>query len=265
MRSIVASVGENGTNEVDDVFTVQMLLNHVPSAQGGPAPPLDVDGIVGTKTISAIRRFQLLQLGFEDGLVEPEHATISALAGFFQAPEAFPDEAFAGPGALAVHRLVYRDVRLEGFRPAGDTVIEVNFDTPLQFFLDTAGDVPTHTAQPVRLKIMAHGTPGHVRFCREELSLANVSALSVLRDKFASGVDLCACEVAFIAAGQGDGNVFCSRMAQTLGTSVRASTAIQIYNLGTAGSGLDFGGWEGTVLTYGPRGDVVNVEHAPRF
>jgi hypothetical protein len=54
-------------------------------------------------------------------------------------------------------------------------------------------------------------------------------------------------------------------MAQILDTSVRASTAKQFYTLGSAGSGLDFGQWEGTVLTYGPRGDVVNVEHAPRF
>lgn len=38
-----------------------------------------------------------------------------------------------------------------------------------------------------------------------------------------------------------------------------------IGSVGQNGTNLDFGAWEGTVLTYGPRGDVANVEHAPRF
>lgn len=84
-----------------------------------------------------------------------------------------------------------------------------------------------------------------------------------------NGVDLYACGVAYITPKYegkvGDGNILCSRMAQILGTCVRASTATQYYNPGTAASGLDFGRWEGTVLTYGPRGDVVNVEHDPPF
>jgi hypothetical protein len=266
VREIGASVGQNGVNEADDIFTVQMLLNQVGAAQGGPSPPLNVDGIIGPKTIAAIGRFQLAQVGFQDGLVEPGQVTFAALKSFFRAPDAFPDEAVAGAGALGrPHRLVYRDVRLLGERPAGDTVIEVNFDTPLQFFLDSAADTVAHTAQVVRLKLLAHGSPGNVLFCRENLSLANLPLLAVLRDAFLSGVDLFTCSAAFIAPGRGDGNLFCSRMAQTLNTFVRASTATQVYTLGSSGSGLDFGRWEGTVLTYGPRGDVVNVEHAPRF
>jgi hypothetical protein len=54
-------------------------------------------------------------------------------------------------------------------------------------------------------------------------------------------------------------------MAKMLNTFVRACTATQRYILGAAGSGLDFGRREGTVLTYGPTGRVVNVEHAPQF
>lgn len=265
VRDLSASVGKAGTNEPDDVFTVQMLLNHVDAGSGGPNPRLQVDGLVGPKTIVAIKGFQQGQLGFQDGLVEPGKATFTALLRFFQAPDAFGDDLFAGPGASVRHRLVYRDVRLLGNRPAGDTVIEVNFDTPLQFFLDSATNTAAHTAAQVRLKIMAHGAPGLVQFCRENIAAANLPLLSTLRDKFAAGVDLFSCSVAFIEAGNGDGNVFCSQMAQTLNTSVRASTATQFYNLGSAGAGLDFGRWEGTVLTYGPRGDVIHVENSPAF
>ncbi|WP_125490561.1 peptidoglycan-binding protein [Streptomyces sp. WAC 04229] len=259
------SVGEGGINAPDDVFTVQMLLNHVDSAAGGPTPPLDVDGLVGPKTVGGIRRFQLLQLGFQDGLVEPGKNTFKALKGFFRAPEAFPDEVVAGDGGFRPHRLVYRDVRLAGNKPAGDTVIEVDADTPLQWFLDSSAHTAEHTADPVRLKLMAHGAPAFVRFCKENLSTANLPRLAVLKNKFAAGVDLFSCSAAFIGPGNSDGNVFCYRMAQTLNTFVRASTATQEYTLGSAGSGLDFGRWEGTVLTYGPTGAVVQVQHAPRF
>jgi hypothetical protein len=56
------------------------------------------------------------------------------------------------------------------------------------------------------------------------------------------------------------------KMAQTLQTNVRASTATQVY---AAREGwpfaphLDFGLWEGTVLTYGPKGNVIKVEQGP--
>jgi len=53
--------------------------------------------------------------------------------------------------------------------------------------------------------------------------------------------------------------VLCYKLAQITGAKVRASTATQIYDLKT----MDFGSWEGTVLTYGPTGSLVRVEHAP--
>lgn len=164
MKDITQPVGQNGANLPDDVFLVQMLLNQVPPAEGGPTPQLDVDGLVGPKTIGAIKQFQRQQLGFEDGLVEPGKKTITCLNAFFQPPPEFQDSApqlVAGPPAgFAIHRLVYRDVRLQGWKPQGDTVIEVNFDTPLQWFIDSAGDVATKHGNMVRLKIMAHGFTG---------------------------------------------------------------------------------------------------------
>jgi peptidoglycan hydrolase-like protein with peptidoglycan-binding domain len=283
MKNINNTVGEKGANAPDDVFMVQMLLNQVPAQEGGPNPQLNVDGLVGPKTIAAIRKFQRSQLGFEDGIVEPGKKTITRLNAFFQQPTAFQDTAptlVASTGAISgfsVHRLVYRDVRLLGWRPKGDTVIEVNFDTPLQWFIDSSSDVANKNSNAVRLKLMAHGYTGPggsqggggIQFCREDLSLSNLDRLRPLYGKFMAGVDVYACGVAYITPGYegkvGDGNVFCSRMAQILGTHVRASTATQYYGLGSASSGLEFGRWEGTVLTYGPRGDVVNVEHAPPF
>ncbi len=53
----------------------------------------------------------------------------------------------------------------------------------------------------------------------------------------------------------------CSRLAKVTGAPVRASTATQYYNAKT----MDFGAWEGTVLTYGPKGDVINVETNPKI
>ena len=44
-RKISASVGRmGGINRYEDVVTVQELLNHVPSNDGGPIPLLKVDG-----------------------------------------------------------------------------------------------------------------------------------------------------------------------------------------------------------------------------
>ncbi len=49
--------------------------------KGGPAPKLDVDGLVGPKTIGAIQKFQLHHFGFKgaDGRVDPDGATLAKL------------------------------------------------------------------------------------------------------------------------------------------------------------------------------------------
>jgi hypothetical protein len=80
-RNISASVGRLATNKSDDVFTIQELLNAVPAAEGGPTPPLELDGLSGPKTISAIQHFQLKHFGFKgaDGKVEPGKQTLAKL------------------------------------------------------------------------------------------------------------------------------------------------------------------------------------------
>jgi hypothetical protein len=59
-------------------------LNRVPAEQGGPTPPLVVDGLVGSKTVGAIYKFQKHHFGAAkaDGRVDPNHRTIAKLREF---------------------------------------------------------------------------------------------------------------------------------------------------------------------------------------
>ena len=89
-KSIGSSVGQGGTNRADDVRTVQELLNNVPVTWGGPSVPLDVDGLVGDKTITAIRNFQQVQLSTffsPDGRVDPRQRSIGRLNHIAQTSE----------------------------------------------------------------------------------------------------------------------------------------------------------------------------------
>jgi len=95
--------------------------------------------------------------------------------------------------------------------------------------------------------------------------LDNLASLSVLRARFRAGVALFSCSVAFIAPGKGDEKRLllsydpdpCQVGARVHGHAV--------LHTGYRWSGLDFGQWEGTVFTYGPKGDVINVEHEPKI
>jgi peptidoglycan hydrolase-like protein with peptidoglycan-binding domain len=79
MNRIRSSVGEGGRNIQQDVGIVQYLLNVVRRRSG--AEPLAVDGIVGPKTLAAIREFQQSNSLVVDGRVDPGQATISLLNG----------------------------------------------------------------------------------------------------------------------------------------------------------------------------------------
>jgi len=73
--------GPLARNKPDDVSTIQDALNQVTVAGevGGALPFLKVDGKCGPKTNAAIVRFQKLQLGFSDGVIEPGKKTIAKL------------------------------------------------------------------------------------------------------------------------------------------------------------------------------------------
>jgi Putative peptidoglycan binding domain len=77
MRSISASVGVGGRNLAQDTRTVQELLNQAGTRSG--LPLIAVDGIVGPKTIGAIRTFQQSRFGWADGRVDPGGPTLEAL------------------------------------------------------------------------------------------------------------------------------------------------------------------------------------------
>lgn len=84
---ISASVGNGGLNVGHDVQYVQALLNIRLEDIGQQA--LDIDGKVGPSTIGAIQDFQSSQLGFADGLVEPDKKTMTALEA--QVTDFFPE------------------------------------------------------------------------------------------------------------------------------------------------------------------------------
>ena len=82
--NITASVGKNGQNKMQDTMPMQILLNKfiMPGCLK-PTPILLTDGIVGNKTISAIRDFQHRICGFSnpDGRIDPGGETLHALNG----------------------------------------------------------------------------------------------------------------------------------------------------------------------------------------
>jgi|SRR5262245_42449333 len=186
---------------------------------------------------------------------------------------------------LKTHVVVIRDVRLKGFRPKGDSVLEVNFDTPIVWPITWAVEKAKEFGEEnwMFLKIMAHGYRSSkdsnggcgIQFCEEDIKLTNLHNWQTLCRKeggrqfpYFRGIDLMACGAAYITPGKdgedGDGNYFCYRMAQITQSYVRASTATQEYDPGSNDEPhLDFGDWEGTVYTYNPKGEVVKIEQAP--
>lgn len=79
--AISASVGQGGANKAADVSAIQYCLDQVPPIDGGPTPPLKIDGLCGPKTIKAIRDFQLKHFGWAgcDGRIDPDKQTIRKL------------------------------------------------------------------------------------------------------------------------------------------------------------------------------------------
>lgn len=186
-----------------------------------------------------------------------------------------------------MQELIIRDVRLQGGKPRGTEVLEVDEDTPIDWPVLWAKTKSDKYGGDVYLRIAAHGyettVMNHVplatglqtrvesvsysqggagiQFCKENITLGTLSRFTPVRGLL-KGIDLLACGAAYITPGfegkEGDGNLLCCRLAQITQTFVRASTATQLYYGLPA---IDFGEWEGTVLTYNPSGAVVKVEH----
>lgn len=183
-----------------------------------------------------------------------------------------------------MQELIIRDVRLAGPGPQGNEVLEVDENTPLDWPITWTALKSKEYGGDVSLKIMAHGYETRtgflagsrneplavysqggsgIQFCREGISLGTIRKFEALRGKVKK-IEILGCGAAYITPGwegrEGDGNLLCYRLAQYTQAYVRASTATQTYS---NDGPIDFGRWEGTVLTYGPSGAVVNVESAP--
>jgi hypothetical protein len=183
--------------------------------------------------------------------------------------------------------LIIRDVRLTGARPEGNEVLEVDSRTPLDRPIGWVSYKAEAYKGDVRVQILCHGAgvPLYVRqradvlwgpdkewvfsqgglgliFCEEGVKLDNVHEFRLWRDKVKK-IDIMGCGAAYITPGyegrDGDGNLLCMRFAQWTKADVRASTAAQEYNFRR----MQFGGWEGTVLTYDWTGKVSKVEYSP--
>jgi len=76
---ISSSVGVGGMNRPDDVRLIQMALNNVSPTSSGPSVRLAEDGLVGPKTIAAIRAIQAAWTKFNDCRVDPNGPTIRML------------------------------------------------------------------------------------------------------------------------------------------------------------------------------------------
>lgn len=72
-------MGKGGVNYPMEGRLIQSALNWLPQKQGGAAPRLKIDGIVGPKTIQAIRDFQFINLNFHDGRIDVNGKTLVAL------------------------------------------------------------------------------------------------------------------------------------------------------------------------------------------
>jgi hypothetical protein len=94
MGTITRSVGSGGVNKPADVTEVQRLLNLVPAAKGGAAPPLLAIGTCDPATLAAILNFQKTQVPtFADGRIDPGGPTLARLNKLAASPAPTPTPA----------------------------------------------------------------------------------------------------------------------------------------------------------------------------
>jgi hypothetical protein len=178
---------------------------------------------------------------------------------------------------------IIRDVRLQGWRPGGD-VIEVNFDTPLQWIVDS---INRRASEDLRVIIMCHGLPGYLQCANGVVGHPKVGNGITIDDlptfeKIAGSLwrlEFYSCLVARIGTcpecgdHEGyDGNAFCFKMAKAIQAEVKASIHLQYYYDGTKGiwwfrrpngEGINFGEWNGRVFTWNRKGEIIQTQDYP--
>ena len=180
-----------------------------------------------------------------------------------------------------------KDILVHDLRVQGQTVpghyakFDVDATTPLSYFVTRTLQEAAAYNDDARLIILAHGmeypTLGGgfgIAFCREDLTLNTIGRLAPLHGHIHGGIILRSCAIAHMAPGRdnliGDGNVFCSRLAQIVGTRVTAPTSSQraawrVVPDRHHKAVVDLGPWTGTVLTYDASGRVAgNLDFPPQ-
>ncbi len=75
---IQQSVGSGGSNQAADVRLIQQLLSQISAAEGG-TPGILVDGIAGSGTIAAIKKFQTANECSPSGIFRPDKGSVILL------------------------------------------------------------------------------------------------------------------------------------------------------------------------------------------
>lgn len=191
-------------------------------------------------------------------------------------------------GAIKVNRMLVHDLRLQGTAPRlAPNIYKVDAGTPLKHALGWIARYASSQHGLDQLLIMCHGMQGPVydtleqvstydlglglQFCKENLTLTNVSMTSVLAGLIQEIV-LFACGPARTRTGFQntliDGSRFCSELSGYTNATVIAPTDTQFYTMSPPSNILhrmfgigpqdeiDFGAWEGKVMRFSPDGSI---------
>jgi hypothetical protein len=185
-------------------------------------------------------------------------------------------------------RMLVHDLRLMGTAPRlAPNIYKVDGNTPLKHALGWIARYSSSQRGLDQLIIMCHGMSGPVEdtiekvstfdlglgllFCKETLTLLNVSETSVLAG-LVGEIILFACGPARTRTGFQntliDGTRLCSELAGYTNATVVAATDTQFYTMAPPSNviyrlfkigpqdEIDFGAWEGKVMRFSPNGTV---------
>ena len=146
-RNISASVGQGGVNRANDVKTIQDLLNAARPTWGGPNPKLVVDGLIGPKTIGAIRQFQVHHFATvfrPDSKVDPGRRTIERLNEVANTREV-PGASIQAHARGSIHPLIAQPSFMTCWATTATMLMSAhdNMSYPIDAAMDRADHNPT--------------------------------------------------------------------------------------------------------------------------
>jgi hypothetical protein len=190
-----------------------------------------------------------------------------------------PQSVDGAEGFVMVAKYVFvHDRRVLGQTPAFNIAhFDVDETTPLQYFVERVLQEVRPYNGDAFLSVHAHGFGmepyggGYgVALCREGLTLETIGLLSPLRGHVRGGIFFFSCGVAHVApdlrwsngaVSRGNGNLLCSRIAQTTAAPVYACEETQYSTVLLNGTFAEFP-LRGIVWAYDPTGRRCNLEKA---